>query len=137
MIGWGASCGSTSTGGLWTKEERRSHINYLELLATFLALKTFAIELKSSKILQRLDNITAISFINRMGGTHSSQLSNLAVEIWKWYLRRDLEGSTSSFQLQEDLPFNFGASNHLSLSHGEIPNLLLCSLFLGDVLHVL
>ena len=68
MRGWGASCGTTSTGGLWTKEESHNHINYLELLAAFLALKTFAPKLKSSKILLRLDNITAISFINRMGG---------------------------------------------------------------------
>ena len=91
MRGWRASCvGTTSTGGLWTKEERYSHINinYLELLAAFLALKTFAPELKSSKILLHLDNITAISFINRIGGTHSPQLSNLAVKIilWKWCL---------------------------------------------------
>ena len=90
MRGWGASCGRTSTGGLWTKEESHSHIDYLELLAGFLALKTFTPQFKSSKVLLRLNNITEISFINRMERTHSSQLSNLAAELWKWCLQRDL-----------------------------------------------
>ena len=39
MQGWGAN---TSTGGSWSIEESQHHINYLELLVVFLALKTFA-----------------------------------------------------------------------------------------------
>ena len=39
--GWGANNLGVSTGCLWTQEEQRHHINYLELLAAFLALKTF------------------------------------------------------------------------------------------------
>ena len=33
---------NTSTGGPWAPHKRSHHINYLELLAAFLALKTFA-----------------------------------------------------------------------------------------------
>ena len=33
-----------------------------------------------------LDNVTANEFLNRMGGTHSTHLCSLAVEIWKWCL---------------------------------------------------
>ena len=41
LTGWGASCLGRSTGGPWSQEERTRHINYLELKAAFLALKTF------------------------------------------------------------------------------------------------
>ena len=47
------------------------HINYLELLAAFLALKSFARQERSISILLWLDNVTAIAFLNKMGGTHS------------------------------------------------------------------
>jgi hypothetical protein len=81
---WGASSQGKSTGGPWTVEERKHHINYLELLAAFLALRAFVRNKEKLSILLLLDNITAIAFINRMGGTHSVHLSDLAVEIWNW-----------------------------------------------------
>ena len=67
-LGWGASLNNTSTGGPWAPQERSYHINYLELLAAFLALKTFATNTYNKAILLRLDNVTAIAFLNRMGG---------------------------------------------------------------------
>ena len=42
QLGWGARCGSVTTGGLWSPEERSMHINCLELLGAFLAVKIFA-----------------------------------------------------------------------------------------------
>ena len=39
--GWGARCGDTSTGRSWSIQEATQHINFLELSAAFLALKTF------------------------------------------------------------------------------------------------
>ena len=47
------------------------HIDNLELLAAFLALKSFASHWELTTILLRLDNIMAIDFLNKMGGTHS------------------------------------------------------------------
>ena len=41
MLDWGVSL-NTSMGGLWVPQERSHHINFFELLATFLAFKTFA-----------------------------------------------------------------------------------------------
>ena len=69
-------------------QERTHHINYLELLAAFLALQCFATDRRATAILLRLDNVTAIAFLNSMGGTHSTLLSNLAVDTWKWCLDR-------------------------------------------------
>ena len=41
--GRGCALNDTSTGGHWTTEEATNHINYLELLAIYLALKSFFI----------------------------------------------------------------------------------------------
>ena len=79
--GWGANCEGVTTGGPWTPVEKSHHINYLDLLAAFLSLKSFAANLHAVSILLHLDNITAIAFINRMEGTHSQVLSELALEI--------------------------------------------------------
>ena len=37
-----------------------------------------------------LDNVTATALLNRMGGTHSVRLSDLAVEIWDWCIQRNV-----------------------------------------------
>ena len=89
QLGWGAQCMDASTGGCWSAEEATHHINYLELLATFLALKTF-VNNQKGLILLRVDNISAVTYINQKGGTHSTQLSNLALEMWEWCLQRQL-----------------------------------------------
>ena len=68
MMGWGAYCQGQRAGGPWTAQERSHHINYLELTAAFLALQSFCSTNKGVAVLLRLDNVTAISFLNRMGG---------------------------------------------------------------------
>jgi len=60
QLGWGAQCMDASTGGCWSAEEATHHINYLELLATFLALKTF-VNNQKGLIFLRLDNISAVT----------------------------------------------------------------------------
>ena len=67
--GWGASCMETSTGELWSVTEAQHHINYLELLAVFLALKTFASNQKGL-ILLKMDNVSAVTYI-RQNTLHS------------------------------------------------------------------
>lgn len=52
---WGASYNGVSVHGLWNMSERRYHINYLELLAAFLALRSFAKDLNDCEILLRID----------------------------------------------------------------------------------
>lgn len=84
LTGWGAACNDKTTGGLWSAEERLNSINYLELLAIFWALRCFAQGLSNCEILLRVDNTTAISYVNNFGGTKISRLNNLAREIWQW-----------------------------------------------------
>ena len=39
--GWGAATSDSSTGGLWTAEEAKEHIHFLQMLAVLFALKSF------------------------------------------------------------------------------------------------
>ena len=89
-LGWGACCQGVQTGGQWTPLEKQKHINYLELLAAFLALRSFLPNRRKLNILLRIDNVTAIAFLNRMGGTHSQELSDLAVRIWEWCVEKEI-----------------------------------------------
>ncbi|XP_011865448.1 PREDICTED: uncharacterized protein LOC105560706 [Vollenhovia emeryi] len=82
--GWGCFCNDMSTHGTWNEEERKHHINFLELLAAFFSLKCFASELSNREILLRLDNSTAICYVNRAGGVQFPHLSELARKIWQW-----------------------------------------------------
>lgn len=88
--GWGACCEGNRTHGHWGQEEQAHHINYLELLAAMFALKCFAKNLKYCDILLRIDNTTAIAYINKMGGIQFPVLSRLAKTIWKWCERRNI-----------------------------------------------
>ncbi|XP_018404624.1 PREDICTED: uncharacterized protein LOC108781208 [Cyphomyrmex costatus] len=90
LTGWGAVCGKSRTHGFWSPEEKQKHINFLELLAVFHALRCFASDLRNGNILLRVDNSTALSYINRMGSIKFPTLSNLARQIWMWCADRDL-----------------------------------------------
>jgi hypothetical protein len=41
-VGWGCDCEDEQSGGLWSPTDKSFHINYLELLAAWFALKCFA-----------------------------------------------------------------------------------------------
>lgn len=89
--GWGAYCGGEETHGWWNTEEKSMHINYLELLAIFYGLKCFITpNLGSCNVLLRVDNITALSYINRMGSIRHKHLNALAQMIWKWCEKKDI-----------------------------------------------
>lgn len=90
LTGWGISCNDNRTHGYWSESEKIHHINYLELLAAFFGLKCFAKDLKECNILLRIDNTTAISYINRMGGVRFKKLSDLVRKIWEWCEEREL-----------------------------------------------
>lgn len=75
--GWGAVHKSMRAHSFWIEHEKKHHINYLELKAAYFGLKCFAKELYNVHILFRIDNTTAISYINRMGGIQFENLNNI------------------------------------------------------------
>ena len=90
LSGWGATCGGKETHGFWSIKETSFHINYLELLAAFFALQCFAKDEKDCQILIRIDNIIAISYINKMGGIKFPYLNKVARSIWQWCIKKNI-----------------------------------------------
>ena len=88
--GWGALCHGVKTGGPWSQTESQMHINCLELLAASLAIKSFAMGKKNVHIHLKMDNTTALTYINKYGGTVSPELNQLTKEIWSWCLERNI-----------------------------------------------
>ncbi len=88
---WGATSAGVKTGGRWSKKDLQlyQHINQLELVAAFLALKSFW-KPPCSSVLLRLDNQTAVAYINKIGGTRSLKLNNIALEIWEWCVQNSV-----------------------------------------------
>ncbi|KAL0870236.1 hypothetical protein ABMA27_005269 [Loxostege sticticalis] len=84
LTGWGIFCKGETSNGFWSLSESQNHINYLELRAAFLGLQCFAQDLSNKEILLRIDNTTAISYINRMGGVQYEHLNAITREIWQW-----------------------------------------------------
>lgn len=82
--GWGAACGDETASGRWSNDECKKHINYLELLAAFIAIKIFGRDYSHCQILLRIDNSTAVSYINRMGGIQFPHLTEITRKIWQW-----------------------------------------------------
>ena len=93
--GWGAHCNGVSTGGLWSQSEQFLHINCLELLAGSFAIKCFAKDKTNIHIQLLMDNVTALTFINKMGGTTSRALASLSCDLWEWCLQRQITVSAT------------------------------------------
>ena len=90
LAGWGATCRGARSGGLWSLEEQKMHINALEPLAAKLAVKSFAKGEKNINIQIKTDNRTTVAYVNHLGGTHSDVLNNLAMDLWRWAMQRDI-----------------------------------------------
>ncbi|XP_053309715.1 uncharacterized protein LOC128471763 [Spea bombifrons] len=90
QLGWGARCGYRTTGGRWSSQEVDLHINCLELLAGSFALKSFAKDKVNCCVLLKMDNVSAVRYINRLGGTRSRPLTELAKDFWHFCLDRGI-----------------------------------------------
>lgn len=88
--GWGISCKGERANGFWNASEAQNHINLLELKAAFFGLKCFAKNERNKEILLRIDNTTALSYINRYGGVQFYHLNEIARDIWQWCEKRQL-----------------------------------------------
>ena len=92
--GWGATDLVTHTGGRWNDLElaaaANNEINYLETTAAGLALQSFCSDKSDIHVLIRLDNTTAVSYINNMGGIKSPPCNSAAINIWNWCIDRNI-----------------------------------------------
>ena len=88
--GWGAATSDSSTGGLWTAEEAKEHINFLEMLAVLFALKSFSTLTHGKHVKVMVDNTVTESTVNQMGTSHSPKLNKLTKDIWEWCIQQHI-----------------------------------------------
>ncbi len=86
--GWGAVLDGRKCAGTWTHRVSLLHVNLLETMAVLRALQSFRRLLHPGVLLVQTDNTTVISYLNKMGGTRSHSLNQLAREITRWCLSR-------------------------------------------------
>ena len=72
LSGWGATLQVKSIGGTWSFQERKWHINELELLAVKLALQTPLKSQNFTSVHIQMDNIVALTFLKKTGGNKES-----------------------------------------------------------------
>lgn len=80
--GWGAICQDQKVGGIWAPGEN-NRIDVLEIRAVLHALRTLPFSWKNSRILLRIDNQVAVSYINN-GGGKVKRLNSEARKIWEF-----------------------------------------------------
>ena len=93
-IGWGATNLETHTGGKWSMSEsltaNDNDINYLELLAAFYGLQSFCANKSNIHVRLKIDNTTAVAYINHMGGSKSFRCNFLVKQMWEWCITRNI-----------------------------------------------
>ena len=94
--GWGAYIlHGNKAKGQWSVVESERHINELELLAVLFALKSLCTAIRAVHIRIVSDNTTTVSYINNQGGAKSPGCNEVAQQIWKWALNRQVWLSAS------------------------------------------
>ncbi|KAL0159829.1 hypothetical protein M9458_043554, partial [Cirrhinus mrigala] len=84
LTGWGAIMNGHPARGLWSGRHLTWHINCLEMLAVFRALKHFLPDLIGRHVLVRTDNTAVVYYINHQGGLRLRPLYKLAHQILVW-----------------------------------------------------
>ena len=97
LKGWGGVIEGTPnvTGGRWSYQESKFHINYLELKAILLALQSLCNHMQCCHIKLLCDNTTDVSYIHNMGGSKSRVCNEMTREIVTWCMARHLTLSIS------------------------------------------
>lgn len=88
--GWGGTDGDKEMYGFWNEDQKKLHINYLELLTVKIVLFELAKDCYNCQILLKIDNTTAIAYINKMGGVRHLKFHYLAKDIWRWAEKRKI-----------------------------------------------
>ena len=83
-VGWGAHLGHQVASGLWAFPQASMSINARELLAIQHGLHRFQLSLRGHTVAVYCDNVTAVAYLRREGGTRSPTLNTLAQEILRW-----------------------------------------------------
>jgi hypothetical protein len=90
-------------GGPWSPLEKKLHINALELKAANIAVRSMTKNRENVHIHLKMDNVTAVTYVNKMGGTKSPILTSIAKDLWEYCLGKKITDSrTPSWNSQPD-----------------------------------
>ena len=87
--GLGVTHENMSSGGHWSVEESKLHINVLELLATYHALKIYCKNIFDTSVNLKIDNTTAVAWINKQTAPTELKFS-IVKQIWNFAAQRKL-----------------------------------------------
>ncbi len=73
-----------AASGTWTGPCLQWHINRLELLVVWLALRRFKLLLHDKHVLVRTDNTATVAYLNHQGGLRCRRMSQLARHLLLW-----------------------------------------------------
>ncbi|XP_060587405.1 uncharacterized protein LOC132742914 [Ruditapes philippinarum] len=90
LSGWGVYYQGEKFGGRWTSEEKKFHINVLELIAILFALQALVEKLKNQHVKILSDSSTAVSYINNMGGIRSDSCNKVSRDIWEYCMSKNI-----------------------------------------------
>ena len=82
LVGWGAHLEGEVSSGLWCVDELGLHINCLEFKAVINAVNHWKHRLVDARLMLATDNTTVVSYVNKLGGTHSHSLLDLTFEFY-------------------------------------------------------
>ena len=103
-----------------------NNINYLEILTCFLALKAFCSQIKNCHVKTVIDNTTAVSYINSMGG-RSLSCNQITRELWVWCANHGISLSAAHIPGKENvLADKESREKHLDTGWKLNPELLDC-----------
>ena len=102
LSGYGIVYAKNKTNGLWNDNEKKLHINSLELLAVKYGLMCFFKETTNEHIHVFCDNSVTVSGINKMGSCKAT-LNNIIREIWVFCMDRDLMITCSHIPGKENI----------------------------------
>ena len=111
----GAVCQGTTKGETWSYQERTKHINILELIAAKLAILTFTKGKSLTAIHLQIDNMTALSYLVKMGETRSPELLQVAKEIWTYLLANGIAVTAEYLPSSLNIQANWQSINHRDL----------------------
>jgi len=110
LTAWGGVFYDKTTGGHWSESEKNYHINYLELLAVFMTLQSFCASMNSVHIRSLIDNTTAVTYINKMGGMRE-QLNDITRQIILWCKQRNIWLSAAHLPGSKNCEADFESRN--------------------------
>lgn len=88
--GYGGHLDNQICQGIWSEEERKLHINHLELKAVHLSVQKFLPHLKGQNLLIRSDSTTVVQYLNKQGGTRSPQLCLLTWDLYQMAIKNEI-----------------------------------------------